>query len=403
MNEIVLNSHIGVEQSFKLLLKLQLYFNLLFLVVQLDLMSHYYIVFAVLGSLFFLKIISNIRLNSQSYSHAFITIFTLYLIYSFFVISNFNGNYSINSILRQTYLPTGFLFYITPLVLFRYANFCCFSILKNFVYKQTLLYIYLLVIFIIYDFLTGVSIDKILNHFECLQLYLGGGLVFLLIFQDSFNFKQKKYIWFGVLFTILFAAFIARRTVLATYIVGICFYLIGKMLGAKRNSKKILLLIVYTVLLALVYYLIIQYGETFFPTLAGRIQDDTRSEVEREVWYILEQSDNLFSGLGINSFYYSDYVQELRDGCETGYLNMMMKGGIIYLVLYYLLCLPAIIGLLFKKHKNKDMWNILLYLILVLVIGNAASSTFSFTIRYIVFMYLILCLYNKKTKRNYEI
>ena len=47
MNGIALNSHIGIEQSFKLLLKLQLYFNLFFLVVQLNLFPNYYIVFAI--------------------------------------------------------------------------------------------------------------------------------------------------------------------------------------------------------------------------------------------------------------------------------------------------------------------------------------------------------------------
>lgn len=404
MNKSIQSTYVGIEQSFELLLKRQLYFNLFFLSVQLHLLPQYYIVFAILGCLSFVKILSNIRLGGQCFSRFFIVVLALYSIYTFYVVTNFNGNYSLNNILRYAYLPTGFLFYIAPLVLLRYANLCYLSILKKFVFKQTTLYIILLVIFISFDFMIGVNKSEMVNHFECLQLYLGGGLVFLLIFQDSFTIRQKTVIMFGVIITIFFAAFFARRTVLATYIIGICFYFIGKTLSTNNFLYKILLFIAFTTLLAIVYYLIIQYGETLFPTLAGRIQDDTRSGVELEVLYILEQPVNFLTGLGMNSYYYSEYIQEMRDGCETGYLNMMMKGGIIYLVLYYFLCIPAIIGLLLKRQKNIQMWHLGLYLILVLVVGNAASSTFSFSIRYIVFIYFILCLYNKKTKNYiYEI
>ena len=192
-----------------------------------------------------------------------------------------------------------------------------------------------------------------------------------------------------------FAAYMARRTVLATYVIGVLFYMMAKTLGTSNVSNKIFKIVCYSIIITLVVYFIFQYGQSLFPILAGRLQDDTRSAVELEVLYLLEHSGKYLSGLGINSYYYSTFINEMRDGCETGYLNMMLKGGIIYLVLFYVMCIPVMIKLFFKKKKNVQSWNYLLYLVLVLIVGNAASSTFSFSIRYIIYIYIILCLYNK--------
>lgn len=382
-------------KTFETLLKLQLFYNLFYCIIQVDLVPGYYVIFAILGCFVFFKMLCNVRLDGGAFSHSFWTCFILYVLYSLFIVTNFNGDYSINTILRYTYIPSGIIFYLAPLVMLRYANIRYLPILNNFVYKQTVLYIILLILFMSYGVFTGLNIDKKLDCFECLQLYIGGGLVYLLMFQDAFNKRQKRIIWIGILLTMFFAAYMARRTVLATYVIGVFFYMMAKTLGASNVSNKIFKIVCYSIIIILVVYFIFQYGQSLFPILAGRLQDDTRSAVELEVSYLLEHSGKYWTGLGINSYYYSTFIDEMRDGCETGYLNMMLKGGIIYLVLFYVMCIPVMIKLFFKKRKNVQSWNYLLYLFLVLIVGNAASSTFSFSIRYIIYIYIILCLYNK--------
>jgi hypothetical protein len=254
----------------------------------------------------------------------------------------------------------------------------------------------------IFDLVLNLPYEKKLDHLECLQLYIGGGAIFIFLFQDYFVKRQRKIIWFIVIFSLLSAAIIARRTIVVTYIATIILYFIANCLDNKNLVKKIVYILCIVIATAIISVILIRYAEQLFPRLVNRLDDDTRTGVELEVLYILEKG-NLMSGLGMNSFYYSTYINEFRDGCETGYLNMLMKGGIIYLVLFYLLCIPAIFKLMLKIKKGKEYIRYLFYVLIVLVIGNAASSTFTFSIRYITFLIIILSMYKRNKYKTHEI
>ena len=221
-----------------------------------------------------------------------------------------------------------------------------------------------------------------------------------MFFIDLLTKAQRKFVWIAVWVTVITAAFFARRAILATYVLGVVFYIIGKTISTRSFSRKIQYILFFSILFVAAGYILFAFGESLFPALAGRLEDDTRTGVELEVLDLLERSGKYLTGLGINSFYYSEYVDEMRDGCETGYLNMIMKGGIVYLCLFYLLCLPVLIKNIFKKRKSRFRIMCVLYAFLVIIVGNGASSTFSFSIRYITFIFIIFYLYNKDMQTN---
>lgn len=382
-------------------LNLQFFYNVFFLGVQLEFPGQrFYIVYAVLNLLIFVKFLTFIRLDFRKYSTSVNVIWILYTLYSIYVITNFNGNYSLNNVLRYTYLPSGFMFYLAPLLVAQFSYKDSFPILLRFIYKQSVIYVVLLGLCLSYDIIQNVSSDKVLNHLEGLQLYIGGGLIFLVFFIDLLTKAQRKFVWIAVWVTVITAAFFARRAILATYVLGVVFYIIGKTISTRSFSRKIQYILFFSILFVAAGYILFAFGESLFPALAGRLEDDTRTGVELEVLDLLERSGKYLTGLGINSFYYSEYVDEMRDGCETGYLNMIMKGGIVYLCLFYLLCLPVLIKNIFKKRKSRFRIMCVLYAFLVIIVGNGASSTFSFSIRYITFIFIIFYLYNKDTQTN---
>ena len=382
-------------------LNLQFFYNVFFLGVQLEFPGQrFYIVYAVLNLLIFVKFLTFIRLDFRKYSTSVNVIWILYTLYSIYVITNFNGNYSLNNVLRYTYLPSGFMFYLAPLFVAQFSYKDSFPILLRFIYKQSVIYVVLLGLCLSYDIIQNVSSDKVLNHLEGLQLYIGGGLIFLVFFIDLLTKAQRKFVWIAVWVTVITAAFFARRAILATYVLGVVFYIIGKTISTRSFSRKIQYILFFSILFVAAGYILFAFVESLFPALAGRLEDDTRTGVELEVLDLLERSGKYLTGLGINSFYYSEYVDEMRDGCETGYLNMIMKGGIVYLCLFYLLCLPVLIKNIFKKRKSRFRIMCVLYAFLVIIVGNGASSTFSFSIRYITFIFIIFYLYNKDMQTN---
>lgn len=382
-------------------LNLQFFYNVFFLGVQLEFPGHrFYIVYAALNLLIFVKFLTFIRLDFRKYTTSVNVIWILYTLYSIYVITNFNGNYSLNNVLRYTYLPSGFMFYLAPLFVAQFSYKDSFPILLRFIYKQSVIYVVLLGLCLSYDIIQNVSSDKVLNHLEGLQLYIGGGLIFLVFFIDLLTKAQRKFVWIAVWVTVITAAFFARRAILATYVLGVVFYIIGKTISTRSFSRKIQYILFFSILFVAAGYILFAFGESLFPALAGRLEDDTRTGVELEVLDLLERSGKYLTGLGINSFYYSEYVDEMRDGCETGYLNMIMKGGIVYLCLFYLLCLPVLIKNIFKKRKSRFRIMCVLYAFLVIIVGNGASSTFSFSIRYITFIFIIFYLYNKDMQTN---
>lgn len=230
--------------------------------------------------------------------------------------------------------------------------------------------------------------------FEGLHTYIGGGLIFLILFQDFFSRKKKKLINITAVGTILVAAILGRRGILLIYIIVYALFLI---LHIKNNVKHRILAILIVVLITYAIIIgIMSVGEQYFPFLFQRFADDTRTMTQDELLYDLGKSGDLLLGRGLAGSYNATSLEDrFRTGIETGYLNMVLKGGWIYVILYTLFITPAVLLGLFQS-RNKIVNTMSIYTIAWLFYFNAASSNMSTSIRYFFFLYCIFICYNSK-------
>jgi hypothetical protein len=110
-----------------------------------------------------------------------------------------------------------------------------------------------------------------------------------------------------------------------------------------------------------------KYGA--FSLITERMYENTRSKVEDYFYQDMSTQDWII-GKGINGQYFCPGIDlgnltGYRSMIETDYLNIILKGGIISLVLLFLIAMPAIVkGLFYSKNllsKAAAVW-ILLWL-----------------------------------------
>jgi hypothetical protein len=95
--------------------------------------------------------------------------------------------------------------------------------------------------------------------------------------------------------------------------------------------------------------------------MALRLSEDTRSGVFERFFYSLK--DNMVFGTGMNGTYYCplwdaevDGVSfgaiEYRNIIENGYLQLLLTGGVIHIVLFVLVLLPAALKGIFMSSNQ---------------------------------------------------
>jgi len=131
-------------------------------------------------------------------------------------------------------------------------------------------------------------------------------------------------------------------------------------------SFSMLVLLVSSIAL---FYSVQKHG--FFGHLTSRIDEDTRKGIENAFYNDMSTVDWII-GKGINGYYYSPDIDEgyritvYRNAIETGYLQIILRGGIVSLGLFLLVAIPALFKGLFASNnmlcKAAGSW-ILLFLI----------------------------------------
>ena len=355
-----------------------------------------YVYWGVINVIIHIYTLSWFSLNFKEYSRFCQVILFMMFLYTIFVFLNFKGEpYSLTSLLRLMYHPTGFLCFLLPFIIHKFVSCESFYILVRFVYKQICIYLLLLIILILSNYV--LSQESFNDAYERLHLYIGGGIIFLLFFLQYFNKNEKIKILLAAFISLVISLILARRNVIFTYLLLIAslIYINGKL----KSDNKVVYIIKVLTLLTFFAFFLINYFTALFPTLAERALDDTRSGVELEIMYVINQKDALWTGLGLNSFYYSDYVSEVRDFVETGYLNLIFKGGIIYIALFISLLIPRLLNGFFRE-KTKFSQCSIFYILLFLASFSASNTTMSFSIRYVVFWFLLLTYYHKRFNYN---
>lgn len=307
--------------------------------------------------------------------------------------------------------PNGFILhilttttYLLPFIILKLPNEKYFKELLNLFFKISLWVIPL----------------WIMNYSDLIQVgtYKAEGIgsslpflsAFLLGLSAYFNKKQRNIniiIW-AIYFMLMMLN--ARRNVSFTLLLyAVIAYIFTSLSSIKKNVAKTVIIFLFSILTGLILLLNLDtLTSGVFNNMANRVNEDTRSGVEELFFADFSNapiSDWIF-GRGMDGGYYqptkNEETGEIADNrtvIETGYLNMMLKGGIIYDATIILIMLLAI-KRGFTKHNsiNKYISIILLTYFIDLYTTNPVCA---FSVRSILFWFCISILLNEQKIRLY--
>jgi len=222
---------------------------------------------------------------------------------------------------------------------------------------------------------------------ERLTHFLSLSTAFILL---TYVYQKKKGIFFSLFtlgVTFLIVTMRARRGLM---FMTLCFMVCSYLMFFFTNRGKILkILLSIGILFVVLAYSYLTYSRNqsgIFGLITDRVNENTRQGVEDYFFASMSTKDLIF-GRGINGLYYCPGIDEmegtttvLRSVIETGYLQIVLKGGFISLLLYLLITIPAIfLGLFYSKNvlaKASAVWIFLYTIFLYPTYVNIFSLTY---------------------------
>lgn len=154
--------------------------------------------------------------------------------------------------------------------------------------------------------------------------------------------------------------------------------------------KKTFLLLFFT----LIGFGVIAFVGNNFAFLMQRGLEDSRSAVDKAFWVDMNVYDLIF-GRGLNGTYYDpmnvfDVIKNRRPGHETGYMNMILHSGSLFLIPYWLICFKsAFIGYFRSNNTLTKSFAIYIFLNAVLLLKGSYPS---FALRfYLIWIGILIC------------
>lgn len=223
---------------------------------------------------------------------------------------------------------------------------------------------------------------------------------FILFTYGYHSSKTKLIALVVIILALLFAIYRARRGYVfkCSSILLIAYFLY--LFSSKR--KILVIYLSFLVLLAGIFYVnrLYKVDNSIFSYLVERGEEDTRTGVELFFYDDMKTKDWII-GRGINGKYYCPGVEEdgvtvYRGIIETGFLQTILKGGIISLGLFLFITIPAIFkGLFASKNllsKAAGIW------ILLGLIYSYPGIIEGFSLYYLMIWISIGICYSKKIR-----
>lgn len=156
-------------------------------------------------------------------------------------------------------------------------------------------------------------------------------------FRKYITNRQWLYSMLVSVGALLIAIYTARRGRTVTYLMYYgCFFFLYFI--KSRHTSKILLIFRGILVLLLIALVVVYKWDSFFSLIVERGTEDTRSGVELSFFMDMDEQSWIW-GRGWFGQYYDPLFGEDRNGVETGYLTLILRGGIIYLACYALILL----------------------------------------------------------------
>jgi hypothetical protein len=285
-------------------------------------------------------------------------------------------------------LNNGGLIYFAPLVLLFPKSFAYYKKLFVIINIGAVLFLVLCFVFIKKLLVRG---EDVLSQNTMESLFdLGIPAAFLML-TYLYHSNKRNLLAIGTVAVILIFSVIRARRGLIFITSSIIFYSI---LFYFFHTRKKLIIIYFSILFLSItaIYASNLYnikGNRFIGFLYERSDEDTRTPVELCFYDDMKATDWI-AGRGITGEYFCPGVEEnqvtnYRTVIETGYLQLILKGGIINLGLLLLITVPAIIkGIFFSKNilsKAAGIW--IFQFTLDLYPQNSVAFNFSYLLVWI--------------------
>jgi len=221
-------------------------------------------------------------------------------------------------------------------------------------------YIYLIGIFflLVSLFMPNLLLQRLTAE-SIIGLAISSGFVLM---NASYLGSRKVNISFLVLFiSLLSVTYLGRRNVIVT----LSGFIIASYILNITSKTKSLLFRFFPIIIGVLFFLLFSFSNLntkLTQKMNERLTEDTRSELFG--MYFIEMQDYMTFGKGMNGTYYFPirgytdddgitYTEvDYRNVIENGYLQLMLTGGIVNIVLFLLVMLPAAIIGIFKSSNN---------------------------------------------------
>jgi len=295
--------------------------------------------------------------------------------------------------------------YLLPLAVFVAVN-NSFFLRKTFTYAHKLGIAFLAIL----PFMLSYILDN--QDFSEQYVWMLGcscGFILLTFFYHS---KKRVIVSFIVMFLSLFIITImARRNIMITCA---CFLFISLLIIPFINKnitvvKKGLFIFSFVTVAYLGFNFFISNESDMFYKFSKRATSDTRETVF--LFYFLDMSDtNWIIGKGLNGTYFCPGIDKQWSGgedtghkdmdervyIENGFLQLILNGGVVYLILYMMVLVPAIIlGLFFSRNLLSKGCAIL---ILLFIIDMMPFGLPTFSFRHFIVWFCVAICFSKEMR-----
>ncbi|HBC78655.1 MAG TPA: hypothetical protein DEO60_03115 [Bacteroidales bacterium] len=234
------------------------------------------------------------------------------------------------------------------------------------------------------------------------HLSLPAGFVLL-----TFIYHKRKtnlLLLFTLIIAFLLAVIRARRGLMFMSFSILAFSLLFYQVS---NKTKIGIIIISYFFIIIAGFIAIKVYENnrkdTFSLITQRIGQRTRTEVEQYFYRDLRPQDWIF-GKGLNGQYYCPGVNEgsgtitiYRKVIETGYLQVVLNGGLISLILLLIIAVPAVIkGVFYSKNMLSRASGIWVFLFLLFMYPGTLTI---FSLNYILVWISIGICYSKEFRK----
>jgi len=293
------------------------------------------------------KLLIDFKFENVYFKYTFIVFITYEFIIIFRGLS-FSYQFLIDKLMSQiTFWPL-----IIPLFVFFDKKISTLVLLIKYIYFIGIFFL------LVSLFMPNLLLQRLTAE-SIIGLAISSGFVLM---NASYLGSRKVNISFLVLFiSLLSVIYLGRRNVMVT----LSGFIIASYILNITSKTKSLLFRFFPIIIGVLFFLLFSFSNLntrLTQKMNERFTEDTRSGLFET--YFLEMQNYLTFGKGMNGTYYSPISGDTNDDgiaftevdyrnvIENGYLQLMLTGGIIHIVLFLLVMLPAAIIGIIKSTNN---------------------------------------------------